>query len=173
MGCCASTQEYRVLMLGIGAAGKTTILYNLKNNEVVHTIATVGFNLETLHFGNLEFCVWDLGGQDKIRPLWRHYYEGAKGIIFVVDSADSSQFEVAKSELHQVAQAPQLKSCPILLFANKQDLDGALEPDKIAEKLELNLLPESRYHVEGSCARTGKGLYEGMTWLASAVTGKK
>jgi small GTP-binding protein len=96
MGCCGSKQEYRVLMLGVGAAGKTTILYRLKKNEVVHTIATVGFTMEVVHFGELEFCVWDLGGQDKIRPLWRHYFESAQGVIFVVDASDRSQFSTAK-----------------------------------------------------------------------------
>ena len=102
MGGCCSVQEYRILMLGIGAAGKTTILYRLKKNEVVHTIATVGFTLETVHFGDLEFCVWDLGGQDKIRPLWRHYFEGVQGVIFVVDASDRSLFNTAKKEFHQI-----------------------------------------------------------------------
>jgi small GTP-binding protein len=169
---CGGSQEYRILMLGIGAAGKTTILYRLKKNEVVHTIATVGFTMEAVHFGDLEFCVWDLGGQDKIRPLWRHYFEGAQGVIFVVDSSDRTSFGTAKQEFHQIAQAPQLKACPLLVFANKQDVEGACTADELAAALELNVLDPKRYRVEASCALTGVGLEVGMNWLSETVTGK-
>jgi ADP-ribosylation factor protein 6 len=172
MGGLFSRKEYRVLMLGIGAAGKTTILYRLKTNETVHTIATVGFTMERVHFGALDFCVWDLGGQDKIRPLWRHYFEGAQGVIFVVDSSDRSEFGTAKQEFHQIAQAPQLKSCPLLVFANKQDVEGAVTPDELSAALELNVLDPKRYRVEASCALTGVGLEVGMNWLSETVTGK-
>jgi small GTP-binding protein len=171
MGCFGS-QEYRVLMLGTGAAGKTTILYRLKDNAVAHTIATVGFTMEAVHFGDLEFCVWDLGGQDKIRPLWRHYFEGAQGVIFVVDSSDRTSLGTAKQEFHQIAQAPQLKACPILAFANKQDIDGAVSAEELSRELELSVLDAKRYHIEASCALTGLGLVEGMNWLSEAVTGK-
>lgn len=75
-------------MLGLDAAGKTTILYKLKLNDSVSTIPTVGFNVECVSYKNVKFNVWDVGGQDKIRPLWRHYYTGTQGLIFVVDSAD-------------------------------------------------------------------------------------
>ena len=39
-------------------------------------------------YKNISFTVWDVGGQDKIRPLWRHYYQNTQGVIFVVDSND-------------------------------------------------------------------------------------
>jgi len=159
-------------MLGIGSAGKTTILYRLQKNEFVSTIATVGFALETIHFGELEFCVWDLGGQDKIRPLWRHYFEGATGIIFVVDSSDRRSFGVAKQEFHQIVQAPPLRNCPILIFANKQDVEGAATAEEVAAALEVHVLEKRRYHLQGSVALTGEGLTDGMTWLSEAVTAK-
>ena len=173
MGCVCSSEEFRILMLGIGAAGKTTILYRLKQNETVNTIATVGFTLETIKFGELEFCVWDLGGQDKIRPLWKHYFEGAQGIIFVVDSSDRLHFQTAKQEFHQIVQAPQLRNCPILIFANKQDFDGSASPDEVAKALELHVLEKRRYHITGSVAITGEGLTDGMNWLSDAVTKSK
>jgi len=68
----------RLLMLGLDAAGKTTILYKLKLNQDVTTIPTVGFNVETVTYKNVKFNVWDVGGQDKIRPLWRHYFSGKR-----------------------------------------------------------------------------------------------
>jgi small GTP-binding protein len=130
--------------------------------------------LETVCFGELEFLVWDLGGQDKIRPLWRHYFEGVQGVIFVVDSSDRSLFPVAKQEFHQIAQAPQLRSCPILVLANKQDMEGAVSTEELSQALELNVLDSDQYHIEASCALTGVGLVEGMNWLSEAVVhGKK
>lgn len=53
------------------------ILYKLKLNQDVTTIPTVGFNVENVTYKNVKFNVWDVGGQDKIRPLWRHYFSGS------------------------------------------------------------------------------------------------
>ena len=58
-----------------------------------------GFNVETVEYKNICFTVWDVGGQDKIRPLWRHYFTNTQGLIFVVDSNDSERVEEAKNEL--------------------------------------------------------------------------
>ncbi|PAV63608.1 hypothetical protein WR25_20860 isoform B [Diploscapter pachys] len=77
-------KQVRILMVGLDAAGKTTILYKLKLGEIVSTIPTIGFNVETVEYKNISFTVWDVGGQDKIRPLWRHYFQNTQGLIFVV-----------------------------------------------------------------------------------------
>ncbi|RUS33712.1 ADP-ribosylation factor family-domain-containing protein [Jimgerdemannia flammicorona] len=109
-------KEMRILMLGLDAAGKTTILYKLKLNQSVTTIPTVGFNVETVTYKN------DVGGQDKIRPLWRHYYTGTQGLIFVVDSQDRDRIDEARQELHRIISDREMKDCLLLVFANKQDL---------------------------------------------------
>uniref|UniRef100_A0AAR2IPK8 Uncharacterized protein n=1 Tax=Pygocentrus nattereri TaxID=42514 RepID=A0AAR2IPK8_PYGNA len=93
-------KQMRILMVGLDAAGKTTILYKLKLGEVVTTIPTLGFNVETVEYKNISFTVWDVGGQDVIRRLWRHYYQNTSGLIFVVDSNDSERIEEASAELH-------------------------------------------------------------------------
>ena len=108
-------------MLGLDAAGKTTILYKLKLNDSVNTIPTVGFNVECVSYKNVKFNVWDVGGQDKIRPLWRHYYTGTQGLIFVVDSADTDRLDEARQELHKIISDREMKDAAILVFANKQD----------------------------------------------------
>ncbi|XP_061252558.1 ADP-ribosylation factor 4 isoform X2 [Bos javanicus] len=71
-------KQMRILMVGLDAAGKTTILYKLKLGEIVTTIPTIGFNVETVEYKNICFTVWDVGGQDKIRPLWRHYFQNTQ-----------------------------------------------------------------------------------------------
>lgn len=76
-------KEVRILMVGLDAAGKTTILYKLKLGEIVTTIPTIGFNVETVEYKGVGFTVWDVGGQDKIRPLWRHYFQNTQGFLFL------------------------------------------------------------------------------------------
>lgn len=92
-------QSYVYFTVGLDAAGKTTILYKLKLGEIVTTIPTIGFNVETVEYKNISFTVWDVGGQDKIRPLWRHYYQNTQGLIFVVDSSDVKRIQEAENEL--------------------------------------------------------------------------
>ena len=89
-------KQIRFLMVGLDAAGKTTILYKLKLGEIVTTIPTIGFNVETVEYKNISFTVWDVGGQDKIRPLWRHYFQNTQGLIFVVDSNDRERIGEAR-----------------------------------------------------------------------------
>src|SRR5438067_308269 len=115
-------KDMRILMLGLDAAGKTTILYKLKLGEVVSSVPTIGFNVETVEYKNIKFTVWDVGGQDKIRLLWRHYYQNTQGLIFVVDSSDKERVELAKEELHKMLNEEELRDAVVLVFANKQDL---------------------------------------------------
>jgi len=160
-------KEMRILMLGLDAAGKTTILYKLKLGQSVNTIPTVGFNVETVTYKNVKFNVWDVGGQDKIRPLWRHYYTGTQGLIFVVDCADRDRIDEARQELHRIINDREMRDAIILIFANKQDLPEAMKPHEIQEKLGLTRLRDRNWYVQPACATTGDGLYEGLTWLTS------
>merc|ERR1711972_243447 len=93
-----SKTEMRILMGGLDAAGKTTLLYKLHLGEVVTTIPTIGFNVEEVEYKNIRFTVWDIGGQDRIRRLWRHYYAGTHGVIFVIDSNDRDRIQDARDE---------------------------------------------------------------------------
>merc|ERR1740127_267223 len=134
----SSKKEMRILMLGLDAAGKTTILYKLKLGEVVTTIPTIGFNVETVEYKNINFSVWDVGGQDKIRKLWRHYYENTQGLIFVVDSNDRDRIEDAREELTKILNEDEMRDAVLLVFANKQDLPNAMTAAEVTEKLGLH-----------------------------------
>uniref|UniRef100_A0A8C7M022 ADP-ribosylation factor 6 n=1 Tax=Oncorhynchus mykiss TaxID=8022 RepID=A0A8C7M022_ONCMY len=138
-------KEMRILMLGLDAAGKTTILYKLKLGQSVTTIPTVGFNVETVTYKNVKFNVWDVGGQDKIRPLWRHYYTGTQGLIFVVDCADRDRIDEARQELHRIINDREMRDAIILIFANKQDLPDAMKPHEIQEKLGLTRIRDRNW----------------------------
>merc|ERR1711918_141779 len=110
----SGAKEQRILMVGLDAAGKTTVLYKLKLGEVVTTIPTIGFNVETVEYKNINFTVWDFGGQDKIRPLWRHYYQNTQGIIFVVDSNDRDRVEDAREELNKMLNEDEMRDAVLL-----------------------------------------------------------
>jgi small GTP-binding protein len=78
--------------------------------------------VETVEYKNIQFTVWDVGGQDKIRPLWRHYFQNTQGIIFVVDSNDRDRVVEAREELQRMLNEDELRDALLLVFANKQDL---------------------------------------------------
>ncbi|KAK3307814.1 ADP-ribosylation factor family-domain-containing protein [Chaetomium strumarium] len=163
------SKEVRILMLGLDAAGKTTILYKLKLNQTMTTIPTVGFNVETFTYKNIKFNMWDVGGQDKIRPLWRHYYSGTQGLVFVVDSSDHARIKEARTELHRILNDLEMSDCLLLVFANKQDLAGAMDIKTITEKLELSKLEKRPWFVQPAIAIQGEGLTEGFGWLSDNI----
>mmetsp|Transcript_50988 Transcript_50988/g.87358 ORF Transcript_50988/g.87358 Transcript_50988/m.87358 type:complete len:184 (+) Transcript_50988:77-628(+) len=162
--------EKRIILVGLDASGKTTILYKLKLGESMVTIPTIGFNVETVKYKNVEITMWDIGGQDKIRPLWRHYYNGSDAVIFVVDSNDVHRMDLAATELHKFLAAEELRDACLLVLANKQDLPNSVSASEVAEKLQLNKLRGREYYVQSCVATSGAGLYEGLDWLSGALT---
>jgi len=214
-------KDVRILMVGLDAAGKTTILYKLKLGEIVTTIPTIGFNVETVEYKNISFTVWgaarpiepslwflsnlslrsstfplppapprpacplrleaftlpllsaDVGGQDKIRPLWRHYYQNTQGVIFVVDSNDRDRVGEARDELHRMLNEDELREAILLVFANKQDLPNAMNAAEITDKLGLHSLRQRNWYIQSTCATTGDGLYEGLDWMSSSLSKAK
>jgi len=170
---------FHCAMIGLDSAGKTTVLYRLKFNQYMNTAPTIGFNCEKVRFHGSSFTLWDVGGQDKLRPLWRSYTRCTDGIIFVVDSCKEDRLEEAKLELLKI-----YKSCserkamskhshgniPVLILANKQDLPMALDVNKLEHLLGLKQLGKECWHIQPTCAITGDGLDEGMTKLVEMIS---
>ena len=166
--------EARILMLGLDAAGKTTILYRLKLDENVSTIPTIGFNVETLEFGSIKFTVWDVGGQDKIRQLWKYYYTDLTALIYVVDSADRERLHgVAAEEFKRLVHEEMLKDCLFLIFGNKQDKEEAARSNEIIKALELDQLRGTEWYVQECSATNCEGLHEGLSWLVNRIKTKQ
>jgi small GTP-binding protein len=160
----------RILMLGLDNAGKTTILYRMKRTEDFNTVPTVGFNVETISPARgVSLTVWDVGGQDHLRPLWHHYFDNVDGLVFVVDSTDRRRFSLAKAELKGIYHHDTMKNVPLVVIANKQDSHEALSAEIIAERLDLIEWPNGLYHIIPCCALTGDGLTDAFTTLAKMV----
>ncbi|KAJ5731848.1 ADP-ribosylation factor-like protein 1 [Penicillium malachiteum] len=175
-----SKKEIRILILGLDNAGKTTLLYRLKhtpdiNNmrlqigEVVTTIPTIGFNVESVTYKNLNFNVWDLGGQTSIRPYWRCYYANTAAVIFVIDSTDIERLGTAADELAAMLNEDELRDAALLVFANKQDQPGAKGAGEISEALKLGELRDRNWSIVACSAIDGKGIDEGMDWLVQTI----
>lgn len=168
-----------VVMLGLDSAGKTTALYRLKFDQYLNTVPTIGFNCERIKGTSgkckgTSFLVWDVGGQEKLRPLWRSYTRCTDGIVFVVDSTDAERMDEAKMELMRTVRAPENHHVPILVLANKQDLPGAKDATQVEKVLGLkDLGPAQLYHVQPSCAIIGDGLEDGLESLYDMICKKK
>lgn len=161
-------------MIGLDAAGKTTTLEKLELGTVSNTIPTIGFNVGKVTYKNVDLTMWDIGGQKKLRPLWKHYFAGVEGVIFVIDSNDENRIDKEKNdnvkdELQWILQNPDLQNAVFLFFANKQDLPGALGATEIAKRLELNEIRDREWFVQPCVALQGQGLYEGLDWLIDTI----
>ena len=117
----------------------------------------------------MRFNVWDVGGQDKIRPLWRHYYTGTQGLVFVVDSQDRERIDEAKQELHRILSDREMKDCLLLVFANKCDLQGAMSKGEIEEHLDLPSIRSHSWRIWSCSAIEGTNLFEGLDWVVEDV----
>jgi ADP-ribosylation factor protein 1 len=165
--------EARILMVGLDAAGKTTILYKLKLGETITTVPTIGFNLESIEYKNVSLTIWDVGGQDKIRPLWRYYYQNTDALIYVVDSNDTSRIEEARNLLAKTLEAEELRNACVLVFCNKQDLPNSMTASQVTDKLGLYSLRDRNWYVQACQATTGQGLIDGLEWLSVQVKNQK
>ncbi|KDO21573.1 hypothetical protein SPRG_13384, partial [Saprolegnia parasitica CBS 223.65] len=171
----APNKKTRLVMLGLDAVGKTTLLYQLQrtlqptdNIEPITTISTIGFNVERFQFQGLDCTLWDVGGNYRLSSIVRHYCEGADAILFVVDTTDNARMGSARDHLHSILASDDLRDVVLLVYANKQDLPQAMSIADVTEALQL-LAVRQRWFVQACCATTGDGLYDGLRWLATAL----
>ncbi|CAL6107365.1 ADP-ribosylation_factor [Hexamita inflata] len=170
-----SKKDIRILMIGLDAAGKTTIIKKLNIGEVIVSIPTINFIIEKVEYKNIRFTMWDVGGQDVVRPLWVQFYQNTVAIIFVVDSTtkDPLRIQDTRDELQKLMTEDQLKDAALLVFANKQDLPQAMSLSDLSEKLELNSYINREQHIQACCAKTGEGLQQGFEWLSTILNERK
>jgi len=134
-----SKPKVNILLIGLDYAGKTTLLERIKTQfgniaaiPPERIQPTIGMNLAKIFHNGTQVILWDLGGQIKMRTMWEKYYDAAHAIIFVVDSADIGRLEEAKLAYEAVCDHDSVTGVPIIIMANKQDLDGALSPGDLA-----------------------------------------
>jgi small GTP-binding protein len=188
--------ERRVVMLGTLSAGKTALLECLKlhfpstptttastgkvgrppdgvpgpprlsADKLASIKPTVGLNVAKLSTGAERFLVWDLGGAKPLRPIWARYIADAEALIWVVDASDPTSFEESRTCLRELLDRPPLSHAPLLVYATKQDVHGALDPVRTSLALDILFDAELRPQcVHPTSAVTGIGVHEGLDWL--------
>ncbi|XP_069495949.1 ADP-ribosylation factor-like protein 11 [Ambystoma mexicanum] len=178
MGAPNSKAQYKrqakVVMMGLDFAGKSTLLYKLKRNQTVETFPTVGFNVESLETdSHVSLTIWDVGGQDKLRPNWKEYLEDTDALIFVIDSSDEARLENATTELLAVLNNDFMAGVPFLVLANKQDVPSALTIDELVAKLKLEDYNDRPWEIKGCSASTGEGVAETLNTVGKLIKQRK
>ena len=165
-------KDPNLLILGLDNAGKTTILYNLTEEKITQVIPTKGTNTKTIIKDEYKINLCDVGGQKEIREFWPNFFNNCDGIIYVIDASDNTRIDEANDELKLLIKEEKLSQLPLLIYANKIDLENVLEADEIISKLELKNVTDRDWLIYASSALTGFGITEGFIWLMDKMSGK-
>jgi ADP-ribosylation factor-like protein 3 len=163
-------KEFRILVLGLDNAGKTTALKKLADEDITHTMPTQGFNIKSVLHEGFKLNVWDIGGQKAIRPYWRNYFDQTDALVYVIDCSDRRRIDETGGELQELLQEERLAGVPLLVFANKQDLINAMKEDEVSDAMGLINIRDRVWHLQPCSAKTGEGLQKGMEWLVANVS---
>ena len=163
-----SRNNFKIIILGIQNAGKTTILYRLSIGQLVKTTPTIGSNVEEISYNNVKLQAWDLGGQQSTRSVWDVYFVNTDAIIYVIDTHDET-YDDSKTQFYKLLSNEALKNAIILIYANKQDLPGAKNVAEIIQIYELDTIKDHIWHIQPCSAQTGEGLITGMKWLSDQL----
>ena len=166
-----SRSNFKIIILGIQNAGKTTILYRLSIGQLVKTTPTIGSNVEEISYNNVKLQAWDLGGQQSTRSVWDVYFVNTDAIIYVIDTHDET-YDDSKTQFYKLLSNEALKNAIILIYANKQDLPGAKNVAEIIQIYELDTIKDHIWHIQPCSAQTGEGLITGMKWLSDQLVFK-
>ncbi|KAL4481383.1 hypothetical protein ABPG72_010536 [Tetrahymena utriculariae] len=160
-----SKKQRRILMLGLDAVGKNTILYQMKLQGQIQNVPTVGFNIESVEYKNLKLIIWDIVDQWKLKYVWPQDFYGNNALIYVLDSTDVERMKDTKQALEMVLESSDMAGIPVLILANKQDI-AVFSLSEIQEKLQLHTIKGiSELYLQGCCALNGEGIYDGFDWL--------
>lgn len=159
----------RILFLGLDNAGKTTIVKKLSGEDISTTSPTLGFNINTLIHLNYTLHIWDVGGQRTIRPYWRNYFEQTDALVWVVDSSDRMRTGDCERELHSLLKEDRLAGASLLIFANKQDVEGSMTEHELREALGLPRITTHHWLILPCSAVTGTNVQEGLDWVVKNV----
>eukprot|EP00054_Salpingoeca_dolichothecata_P031661 m.264210 g.264210 ORF g.264210 m.264210 type:complete len:151 (-) comp27589_c0_seq1:123-575(-) len=137
----------------------------LADEPVEMITPTTGFNVKVVQSAGCKLNVWDIGGQRELRPYWKHYFENTNILIYVVDSADRIRLEETGEELAELLEEEKLAGVPVLIFANKQDLQCAASASELTKALNLHTIRDRIWQIQPCSAKSGEGIQDGLQWM--------
>ncbi|XP_054880180.1 LOW QUALITY PROTEIN: ADP-ribosylation factor-like protein 11 [Poeciliopsis prolifica] len=151
----------QVLIMGLDSAGKSTLLAQILTGQTVKTSPTVGFNVGTLDLNKQSpLTLWDIGGQQSMRPNWKYYLDECKALVFVVDSTDAARMPEAQKALKGILSDERLQGVPLMVLANKKDLPHSMTIREVSNKLNLNSYTDREWEIQACSATQGLGLQQ-------------
>lgn len=167
-------QSKVVLFCGLSNAGKTTILNIFTKGDVSKTAPTIGIALDTLSFDEVNFRIFDLGGQKKFRGQINSLLPFTDVLVFVVDGKDKNEekLDEIKNEFQRILKKTQKRLTPICVLRHKSDLSNIISEEKLIETLGLDKAIDRTWKLITTSAVTLEGLQSLFEWLYKQVVGR-
>ncbi|XP_053562014.1 ADP-ribosylation factor-like protein 13B [Bombina bombina] len=183
--CCDWLKRWRepvrkvtLVIVGLDNAGKTATVKGIQGESPEDVAPTVGFSKADIKQGRFEITMFDLGGGKRIRGIWKNYYAESYGVVFVIDSSDINRMEETKETMAEVLRHPKISGKPVLILANKQDREEALQEADIIELIALEkLVNENKCLCKiapcsaaiGHGKKIDKSIRNGLKWLLRVI----
>jgi ADP-ribosylation factor-like protein 13B len=178
----AGRKKVTLVILGLDNSGKSTVSACLQNNSTEDVTPTLGFANGRARLRGCDVTLLDLGGSERIRDIWNNYYAESHGVIFVVDASDRERLVESKEILINVIRDSRIAGKPLLIYANKQDHEGAMTDMELFRFLDLEQVSQGSIDqcrvvscsAIRSCQRGSKvdgRIKRGIRWLLSCVKG--
>ncbi|XP_026865943.2 ADP-ribosylation factor-like protein 11 [Electrophorus electricus] len=160
----------QVVLIGLDSAGKSTLLYRLQRGVVMGTSPTIGFNVAQLPLGKkMALTIWDVGGQESMRPHWKHYLKDCEAVVFVLDASDHARVDEARKALKKVLRDRNTRDVPLLVLANKSDLPNSLTIGDVSKQLDLDSYTDRVWEVQPCSALNGLGVQQAFLSVARLI----
>ncbi|UCG04355.1 MAG: GTP-binding protein [Candidatus Heimdallarchaeota archaeon] len=169
-------KEELITFIGEAYGGKTTILHRLRTGEFYSSsVRTMGLNVDSFEYRNVQFQAFDLGGQESFHMIWGDYLRLSTAVVFVVDCSNPQSFGSSKAALYNAM--PSIPENAILLIAaNKADISGVDPYVTLLKHFDLydiqqkgNFRAINIFHMS---AKTGSNFYQAFDWLIETLTGE-
>jgi ADP-ribosylation factor-like protein 8 len=161
------TKKLDIVVIGLENSGKTTLLSVLAHGNPVETVPTIGLNVKVFKKDKISMQCWDIGGQAQYRSEWPRYTKGCDVVLYVVDAAAPQKMATAKKELHKLLDDGSIGSTPLLVLANKIDIDPHVEETELIERMQLNYVMDTPWMVLPISALECTNIEQVVEWLTS------
>ncbi|XP_076239465.1 uncharacterized protein LOC143182388 [Calliopsis andreniformis] len=169
-----------LLIVGLDNAGKTSVLNRISGDSDRNVLPTIGFRTVSLRYKSYVVKIYDIGGSSQIRSLWPKYYSGIHGVIYVVDASDISRLTENKVVFGELISHEHISGKPLLLLANKQDVNGAIDELDLVENLDVEhavntMKCPTRVEICSCASRENQsqdrtiGIKNGYKWLLDII----